>query len=1663
MPVWDHLDPVREAREFERVPPQPDDPQRLFVLGDPGKWRVSPISPWGTYWDASEGRAIRKATDGDGNFLTNAMNLLGRSLGYEPAAVPIEDQVMAANLLEVSANIPLSPVQRDIRPIYRDRVDPTFNVANELKRWREDNPELATIIESRMTNLDDLTKNANNQEWFKYVINLSLSRIQAEQRIEERNRRIGTMRWLGEAGLDGFGNYLLADPTFIPSLAFLGGTPSLAKGAIALADDIARWGARSSVPGSGIISRGAAPAVKWIGSAPALVHGGLASRIGYASALGVELGAYGAVLDTAAQLDMMHQWNQVFGGTNQEREFNWNELFLMTGLMGAFGFATGGAAGGFLPDRVRQMREGITAATNGDIDSRAARRGFSDPASAVAMQREDVARVDLLNKLQRIVEPGSSDASASQLFYWMFNREVINEHGLGAYQIADMVDNFRRHMEDVWQDFSDQAMSEFMVDLMLDAKRYNDERGITIPRSGPSAIRWRRSWHQAEEEMTRLADPPTPSTDFYRSVYRRALEMYAADVPVARPGELLSKAKIANMQEEVRDLVRLQGTRGLTTDEEAQLLNLEEILTFQNALPEVAKRVTMNLDGWNPTIAFDLDKFQPTTEVSRTLLSIYKRLRNVNLASQELAKIKARGRERTTLGIRISARLQARIDENRAAADRLLKKMERIASPESGKSLMEIVAEQALKPLITRQERIDAIVARKSSIDAASHMFVTDIHAVSTILRAWGLGDQVAKLVLHKTGQPITTRAAFAAVREASHFVDQSKITVDALGPNGPIHAGTLMDARRNAERLLEPLNGFIQNLFESKQIRTLEAWQSWQREAILHAHNLVESQNSTVIEAVRMWREIADNVAAEGGANGRLTGKIVESFFPVRVSVGKLRKDSITFHSALVESWTRRWMESEELNPEILVRMGWARRTVTEAGTIKYFPDGPFATQKKVPKDRAVLSPDQEAEYQKALLGTDKKYLDDRGESALQTSAWRAINGMLDQRTFDQGKDGVVRFTEPVPETAEFQRAIDPEMLADPELQGFFDFNFMDIAYDYVRTTGFEVKATTAVQRLTGVVGATVDDYFDAMQIVAEKGLRRGGNEQALVNAGMNQLRSKWLMMQGKSPRYVAEAEGIGEVMAEAAIAGTTAVYGGGIGTLITFTEAFIQTFARIYEPHDFFDNMARGFRSIISSKERRQALEDMATGLQLNRTTSAERFTSGAQGSNFHYRLRDKLTEPYRDFWDAFTGRTLPGGRLRNRYAHTAISGVKAIGKTMLTIGGTDFMSNYARVMLVHTATRETARFLPAALKLSQILEAEQPAFQAARQAARQAALTAGRSQLQAARIGDRAYHKLWRNAARRAGFGGRWQVADRFNRAGLMNSRKLRTFIDTAKAQGNLTRNGLDLTEVARNLGGLQPADRFLVSETVNQLHNSIEDLMRKRVSEQGPLQTPTDAPSLTYHGRVMNTMFAFPRSFVDNNVIDLAHLPQREGALLMTGFIVGEVMGQVARQLLKGRSLKDLEREWEENPKAALASYILRVPLLGQATPILQTFADAALDGKRYKQQAGRSAATSMQDTLLNLAADSIAVPAEIAAVRKPRVISGLDKLSIQMVPGLGLFRRALGDDSMDRIRGGTPQSWAKFRQAMDYTQFRSRVAGGPELRDPDSGLNIEEDE
>lgn len=961
-------------------------------------------------------------------------------------------------------------------------------------------------------------------------------------------------------------------------------------------------------------------------------------------------------------------------------------------------------------------------------------------------------------------------------------------------------------------------------------------------------------------------------------------------------------------------------------------------------------------------------------------------------------------------------------------------------------SFNDLVRKYTISPPQTSEERVAATM-EFLDIDSNSGALVTDIHLVAQLMGTLGMGGMVADLITQKTGQMATTRSALAAIRVAADMLDDSRFKMEAVRGNEVMEVGTFRSAQRDAERPILPLVDYISQLWSAKYFPSEAAFKAWQREFVFAAHGLKDSAKPEINHAVSLWRKAAEEFATEGTKNGRLRGA-VEKFFPQRILPGKVRANATKFANKLTQFWTNDWLKSNKLHGDTLVRMGWADRVEDGNGGVSWIgKDELFGVAD--PLSRKGLTPEQLVKYTDALTGL----VDDKGDTAIASSAWRATNRMLSEDTYEITAGGNMKTDKASPALSDFERVLPAELLLDPEMAEFFDFSILDVMFDYVRTTGFEIKAQSLAQARVGnaIPGLTVDELYQALRLKAIQMARQGTEDFHTINVGFGILQQKLNHMRGRAPRLIAQTEKVGEYMADMAVAGTLAFHGSFIGPTIAVAEGQVSSLSRFYDLRELGDNIFQSLKTLIDMKhEGREVMEGLTATVKIIRHANAERFTSGNIESGFHFRLRDKISVPWQDTWATLSGKTKPGVKFTSRLARGSIQAVEAVGKNMLTIFGSDFWSNFARIMQVYTLKRETARFLPAARKLAERLEAEKPATALLRQEVMQAALDNGDEMAVAIQKANKAEHQKWVKLARESGFGRHWQVARRFAEAKLMNVEMLDVLIAAGQANGSIRSKGLafmSLTELAQNLPNMPKRQRDILDDGIRKLQNSIEKTLERRLSEQGPLQIPTDANSRTALGRTMNTFTGFARTFADNNVLGLAEIPQSNGMAMLTGFMIGEIMSQMARRLLRGESLDDLQSEWDDNPHATAVAYMLRVPFLGQYTPILQTAAEAALMGSR-RGSVGGSAGTAVQGQMMNLALDGLAAPGQAAQGEDVRVFSGMDKMSQRIIPGYGMFRSALGSNTLSQNSDRLRRARKQIRDMEYHELYQSHAAPLP---------------
>jgi hypothetical protein len=434
-----------------------------------------------------------------------------------------------------------------------------------------------------------------------------------------------------------------------------------------------------------------------------------------------------------------------------------------------------------------------------------------------------------------------------------------------------------------------------------------------------------------------------------------------------------------------------------------------------------------------------------------------------------------------------------------------------------------------------------------------------------------------------------------------------------------------------------------------------------------------------------------------------------------------------------------------------------------------------------------------------------------------------------------------------------------------------------------------------------------------------------------------------------------------------------------------------------------------------------------------------NAQRFIGGSIQSDFQWGTIDKILSPWRAFFDNIRpGGTAPGPRSpMSRLASVPSQGMEALGRTSFIAGSADYFTRIAWILNMVNLEADTARFLRPGKRLAEKLRGpDGQRLRTINREAREAYAvrhTVDETDIAAIRAGNKAEFKQWKKLVRDAGFGPRWDVARRFSEHGMLDPEIIDLILEGGTAMGAL-REGrvlpmLDsqrLSKYGDQLSG-ERAEKY--QDAMNRLINSYEDILRKRVSEQQILQTPTNEASRTYHGRVLNAMTSFSRAFFDNNVLDMAGMPSRQASGMMTAFLLGESMNQMARRMWQGEDLDDLMQEWNDDPARTGMRYAMNLPLLGQSNWILRAATEPLVTGNNHRQAYNQGAAVSVANNLLNFAFDATLTPFSEDA--RENVGRDAQRYARRLVPALnshygGLITVGLEEAFDTRLRPEPPK-------------------------------------
>ena len=1656
------FDPRGELRGLERARTSAAiaEPEQ-FIRGNPANgFYTTPKPPDLGYWGITfHAKRINADLENPGNLLTWVANRIASFTGSEKRFVSVgagsfmgaaafgdSNARSKAEAEKISGwkwlSNRFSPLQ-DVSEI--DRIlsfkDEKFDPAKATQEFIENSPGLAMVLEANGRDLN-MFQLATNRDAFQFILNRELMHIQALDNIRQFNNEVGAFKNVSSKLLSGAFNWLLFDPSFAPSLAIGVGGVQLAGNAGKASSGILRVGAtlsraRSAAQVAAPI-RLTASAVSRAGGAPAAAYGALAARWGTAAATGVELGLWGVGWDAAIQQERIRDWNQIFEGTEWAKEFSFGELAL-SGVIGAglgfvLGKITGAISGRESADRGRRAS---IEATGGDADSIVSREGFIDSKAVRAQAHEDMRTM----RAQELAERISGNTNAD--FGILVDRKLLDDAGLMIDDVVEFLETIAVSLDgDVVDSVS---VIRLVQELMGQAKATRVAGDVTDEVSDMLMRQARnRALMQALDEGIDIADTAAIRirVDDLTLDHLEVLRRTPVDIPVGVRADMNED----ELRQFIRTLDETATRRTLSDIEEEQMLWAARSLEFATGkefVSELAPR-------------FDVGNFAPESDFG-------KRVMDLHADRQELAALR---RQPASESRRKSMRrLQQRLRRRASRVRELFPAGEAATGTPRSQ-----VANNAKTKTPADRERL--FNEQWEAPDAGAASWMEDITVVGRVMRAAGLGQMFSRLATQKTGQFQTVRNVFAGIRQLSELFDHSRFTVESLTPTGPQFVGNLTDNQRGLIREFAPMADFMDKLvtegfFGKKLFATLAGKRraridAFQEEVFLHAAGIQDASTPEARELADMWSGISKRIGKEGVDNGTLRD-LEEAFVPIRIEVGNVMRDKVRFRQGLTKHFTRKWLNSDTVHMDTLVTMGWAERIASPGRDVEWKLIGPAAKLADGPVKRIKRSQlgDLAEQYTRGI--TDA--VDDQGLTGVGASMRRVVNNLTSERTFVE-ESGRIIVDDATGAVSVFERRLDKDVLANPELREFFRTDIVSLAHDYVRHSGFDIKSNSLVQKLTGITGLKFTEYMDFVEKQLLRSAKEGTDEERIVRKGITELREKWMRMSGRERRLLSESEKVGEFFAESAEAGTLAFFGGGIGHAIATTEVFVGLVTRNYNPLE----LARQFRVMMAGLnplKHRSIFKEYAgytsLSVRLNQQINAERFTGGSIQSDFQWGTTDKILAPWRTLLDTLAGRTAPGPRSLFGRAEAVPQAIGALGRTSFQIGGADYFTRLAWTLQLSSLQGETARFIPAARKLVDLLEDNKDVLATARRAGRER--LSGSSEAAMVRAGNQAEFKVWKGLVRKAGFGSRWQVARRFAEHGMLDRTVLDLLTEAGGATKSLKTRGflpmMDLNRMSNYVNNIDPSRAEPMQDAINRVINSFEDTVRRRVSEQGILQTPTSEASRVYHGRMLNTMTSWSRSYFDNVILDLAAMPSRNAAALGTAFVVGETMNRIAKRIFNGEEYDDIMQEFEDRPTRTMLNYALNLPVLGQYNFMLRAVTDPLLTDISHKQEFNQGAAVSVANEMLNFTSQVIRAPFDENA--RERLTHSAEKFGRRLIPGLnshygGLFLLGMEQAFDTRLRmekRGRGRSQRDFRFNFDVDRLPNGDPG--DLLPPEDNL------
>lgn len=1387
-----------------------------------------------------------------------------------------------------------SSIEDDLAPVL-EQVDPDFDGMVEWNEWSKQNPEVARYLtDVRGFRPEERVAGARNRDAFMLSINLEMTKAQIQQEIDEYEQQAGTFeswsQFLGGGAIRQF--YMDSDAAKTLGLSGIARGVGLTAGALR--------GSRfvSLVPK---LERPLELAAR-AGTPVASVHNVLSKnlRLGTAGALAVEGAVTGALWDVQHQRGMQ-EMAEFLG--SQPLDYDFGDTFKAGGLGALFGLGMYGAirAVGALGNRLVDKPSAVQQAlkTVGLDDSPLARHGLTPEGLTLQALEEDG-----ITRINRLLGEAVDDRLG-----FLLSKDVIEASGRTVSEVGQFVDQIMvlrqkgiRMPDAAVVEAIDDFLGQGTLQHLTAAERAKVEAEMAreaLLEMRQRDPKWRAvqernlaNWMSARQAAARLADDQV--------LDKAIIDQVLGDAKVRIKSEAATRITVAQLRQHIEDQI-------------AQIDNLlNRPADVRGAMKEALKD--------NPIAAAVIDAagFRPKSAAGRLMADIHDKL----VLIDEQLRLGGKGSKTAVKAAREEIkRLSQSLTRLYGKTEARPRRNTRKPKAPSAKTLDRLPPDQQTKVIGDIIEKLES--SPNEVMEGTSLM--------NKALRAIGYTGPIQRVLLDRTGIYTTARSLVKSMRELSGLFGSPDYNARVFAGRGGAGVGVIA-AMGRASRDVQPIKSFLEEIANLRGMsdeafadfhRTVES--ALNRKARMPAGHRFEKEGNKLID---MWSRYVEETLERGlrtRSLRRTKETKVSTFLPLIANEPMIRKHFNEAVQDLARVWQRLAQESDHLNPEYLESLGWIERPVdrwgNRVGKVIYKDNAPInpawlqGDRKGWPR-RSDLTPEGLKQYEAAL----QSHAPLEGAAATYWTRFLREDGRAtDVRTINDkvyGSNG----------RNPHKRKITQLMLERfPELKRYFNRDLFTMADRYAKTVGFKAHVGESIQRQFGI-NATLGQIMNALEAKMKYEARQIPDLAKEIEVGFDKYHEMiaWLTdnLPNTDPTYSVASRYTFDFISKVAALPVM----GGLG-MANSAEAMVRMFTMVHSPADLGRNMRAFIRGLFANRSiLREEMAGMSQDLRRLAVGYAHQLQSGRVDHAYELTTRGVLTRPWKDAWNIATGKTRHG-QYPNRAAATAIATLDALGKNAYVMGGGPRIQHATEVMIAGAANREFMRYAEALIKLRQLME-QNPIDPTDTQAA----------------------HKAFVGLARKAGFGDRWDVAQRFLRYDLGEPGIVEALLDAAKQVPDV-RNKLhvranDLLEVyAKMPPGKQ---RDVLYEAIQRHNQYVDERIMEELGEVSAWTARTDRRSP--QGRALDLFTNYIHNIYFYKLAKSSSMPSRVFLGVVTGFVMSELIQKIVQDYLQGATQEEMLREWN-TPVEAMTSALsvaMRMPMFGSVSFIPKSVVDMALD-------------------------------------------------------------------------------------------------------------------